>query len=95
MIYRFRDGYTPLEVSNNEVLEIFEQQSGDMCSVAVYPHTCDSHDRYRSADGSCNNLDHSGWGMAFTSQERLIANAYGKFFTIIVSMNKVNHNIFK
>ena len=33
-------------------------------------HQCDPHARYRTFDGSCNNLNHTTWGRASIAQRR-------------------------
>ena len=33
---------------------------------------CNKHAKYRTADGSCNNLEHPTWGMSRTEQRRFI-----------------------
>ncbi|XP_033761812.1 peroxidase-like [Pecten maximus] len=38
--------------------------------------TCDPKTLYRSANGSCNNLNHPSWGMAFTPQQRYLQPSY-------------------
>ncbi|OWF39452.1 peroxidase-like [Mizuhopecten yessoensis] len=38
--------------------------------------TCDPNALYRSANGSCNNLHHPTWGMAFTPQLRFLPPTY-------------------
>ncbi|XP_069110953.1 peroxidase-like protein [Argopecten irradians] len=38
--------------------------------------TCDPKALYRSANGSCNNLNHPTWGMAFTPQQRYLQPSY-------------------
>ena len=38
--------------------------------------TCDDTEMYRSADGTCNNLDNPLWGSAGIQHLRLLDNAY-------------------
>ncbi|XP_075526088.1 salivary peroxidase/catechol oxidase-like isoform X7 [Dermacentor variabilis] len=37
---------------------------------------CNTNKRYREADGSCNNLQHPGWGRAGSCMTRLLSPAY-------------------
>jgi hypothetical protein len=37
---------------------------------------CDLEYQYRSADGSCNNLDHPSWGQGHTPQRRFLLPDY-------------------
>ena len=55
-----------------DLLRIFLLEEG-ACPI---PPDCDIYDPYRTADGSCNNLDKPLLGRAFTAQKRLIDNAY-------------------
>ncbi|XP_037094384.1 peroxidase-like [Pollicipes pollicipes] len=51
-------------------------------SCRVPPPTCDAKARFRTADGSCNNLRHPRWGSAFTAFRRVMWPDYedGVFF---------------
>lgn len=42
---------------------------------------CDIYTKFRSLDGSCNNVDHSTWGQANTVFSRILEPVYegGKF----------------
>ncbi|KAL5017891.1 hypothetical protein ScPMuIL_003613 [Solemya velum] len=52
---------------------------------------CNPYHPYRTADGSCNNLQHPAWGASSTAQLRLLGNAYddkiGSPRTLSVSEN--------
>ncbi|XP_060585355.1 peroxidasin homolog pxn-1-like [Ruditapes philippinarum] len=75
-ILRTQNGNTLKEVSHGQVLNVFKKINGDTCNVAEPPEECDPDVKYRSADGSCNNLRNPEWGMAGRSQERVVPNTY-------------------
>lgn len=39
--------------------------------------TCNRNDRYRTADGSCNNIRNPLWGASITTQARFLPPVYG------------------
>ncbi|KAH3748072.1 hypothetical protein DPMN_182509 [Dreissena polymorpha] len=39
---------------------------------------CNADDRFRSINGTCNNLNNPTWGMAGAAQRRLLPAAYGE-----------------
>ena len=53
--------------------------------------SCDAHSKYRTIDGSCNNLQHPKWGQAETAFLRLLVPDYGdgKFYRFIVHLMTV------
>lgn len=55
--------------------EIFKRYHEFSCGIPD-PSTCDFESKYRSADGSCNNVRNPGWGMAGNIQQRVLPNAY-------------------
>jgi hypothetical protein len=77
----FRNNHSLEEVTHKDVLHVFKTTNGGTCNVAKPPEECDPDAKYRSADGSCNNLNNPEWGMAGRSQERLLPNKYGKLST--------------
>ena len=64
------------DLHHEAVLAEFNRQVGDVCPNPSV--TCESESPYRTADGSCNNINSPAWGMAGSQQRRLIQSAYGK-----------------
>lgn len=48
---------------------------GDKC-MASHVTSCDSKMKYRSIDGSCNNIDNPSWGSAMTAYTRILFPQY-------------------
>lgn len=55
-------------------VEAWRRQVSQSCPF-VEPR-CDPSVIYRTADGSCNNLNHSSVGAAYTRQRRMMDNSY-------------------
>lgn len=53
-----------------------DRQTQHLCGNPAPEVTCDPEYRYRSADGSCNNLKHPHWGRSHTAQERFLLPEY-------------------
>lgn len=53
-------------------------------TCAVPPLQCDAfvNSPYRSVDGSCNNLEHTVWGMPFRRYGRLLSADYGDGYSL-------------
>ncbi|XP_014475720.1 PREDICTED: peroxidase-like isoform X2 [Dinoponera quadriceps] len=50
-------------------------QLGATC-VAMHSASCDEGSRYRSIDGSCNNIENPSWGSAMTAYTRVLFSQY-------------------
>lgn len=48
----------------------------EQCESLFNITSCDRNSRYRTIDGTCNNLEHPSWGMAGSCFERLLDPAY-------------------
>lgn len=48
----------------------------DFCTREERPLTCDPTARYRTIDGTCNNLRNPYWGTAFEQMDRLVPAVY-------------------
>ena len=72
----FYRGYSLEDLQHTDVKRSLQEQT---TGCPVLP-TCTSPtiNRYRTADGSCNNVDNPGWGQAGRPQARLKHAAYGK-----------------
>ncbi|XP_064095412.1 peroxidase-like [Macrobrachium nipponense] len=57
--------------------DLSESPYCDKTLLRPRPGPCDPHARYRSVDGSCNNVDHPLWGASFTSFRRAMPPDYG------------------
>ncbi|KAL3854991.1 hypothetical protein ACJMK2_014223 [Sinanodonta woodiana] len=71
-------GYTDSQLNNieyNETLYAIFQSRG-ICMVKNLDCTGQETSVYRTLDGSCNNLNHPEWGMAFRPQRRLLNPEY-------------------
>lgn len=52
---------------------VAQQNVADVCLTSI---PCNPRARYRSFDGSCNNLQQPGWGSVNTALVRLLPAAY-------------------
>jgi len=58
-------------------LAVNENDDGDVCQEEDDGRRCNTADRrFRSLDGSCNNLRRPNWGRASTSLQRLLSPQY-------------------
>ncbi|XP_061164025.1 peroxidase-like protein [Saccostrea echinata] len=53
-----------------------EEQGREICDASPPELSCNSEYKYRSADGSCNNLNHPDWGRSYTAQRRFLTPKY-------------------
>jgi peroxidase len=56
-------------------LRLQDTQLGAACSAA-HSTSCDENSRYRSIDGSCNNVENPSWGSAMTAYTRVLFSQY-------------------
>lgn len=61
------------ELGPNSFISVGQQDIADQC---VKVPKCDEKAKYRSINGSCNNLIFPMWGMAGTALVRLVRAAY-------------------
>ncbi|XP_062619162.1 peroxidase-like protein isoform X2 [Saccostrea cucullata] len=54
-----------------------EEQGREICDSSPPELSCNSEYKYRSVDGSCNNLKHPDWGKSYTAQRRFLLPEYG------------------
>uniref|UniRef100_A0A8C5HXK5 Ig-like domain-containing protein n=1 Tax=Gouania willdenowi TaxID=441366 RepID=A0A8C5HXK5_GOUWI len=75
--FRYNDLVSP------RFLEMIANLSG--CTAHRRFNNCSDicfHQKYRSHDGTCNNLQHSMWGASLTAFERLLKPVYDNGFTL-------------
>lgn len=72
-------------------LDAWRRQVSQSCPF-VEPR-CDPSVIYRTADGSCNNLNHSSVGAAYTRQRRMMDNSYedGLLLLLVYFVNAPPH----
>lgn len=97
--YYFSTGISKIQCAKDLAKVKLDQTSlGQMCLSKYFNETaCDGKNlKYRSADGSCNNLKHSFWGKANTAYKRLLFPVYkdgniSKFYSVLTSYNNACH----
>ncbi|XP_053385785.1 peroxidase-like protein [Mercenaria mercenaria] len=75
----FEDGYSPEYLQTKAAMWTFERVQGFECDLPN-PGFCDFTSRYRTPDGSCNNIVNPRWGMAGMIQRRIVKSAYDDTF---------------
>ena len=80
-------GYTKEQLRNRQVVKELRRQVGNNCPPKIV--SCDAGAKYRTANGSCNNLENPTWGMANIAQARVVEAAYG----ISVFIQNLTHTI--
>lgn len=63
---------------------ILDTVLGDTCPRTSF---CQPH-KYRSTDGSCNNIQHELWGRASTALQRILPPKYGDGKSLFSTINK-------
>ena len=57
------------------------------CSTTIDCNAIQNRDKYRTIDGTCNNLVNTTWGAAYTIQSRLIDEVYSDGGKSNISLN--------
>lgn len=57
--------------------QVFSNSEKGSSSTCANPSKSCQDSKYRTIDGSCNNLKHTEWGMSETPYWRLVQNNYG------------------
>ncbi|KAG7465745.1 hypothetical protein MATL_G00156750 [Megalops atlanticus] len=87
--YRYNDLVSPL------FLDMIANLSG--CTAHRRFNNCSDicfHQKYRSHDGTCNNLQHPMWGASLTAFERLLKPVYDNGFNLPRGVTERLHNGF-
>ncbi|KAG5266124.1 hypothetical protein AALO_G00250040 [Alosa alosa] len=85
--FRYNDLVSP------RFLEMIANLSG--CTAHRRFNNCSDicfHQKYRSHDGTCNNLQHPMWGASLTAFERLLKPAYDNGFNLPRGITERRHN---
>jgi len=98
----FSSGISKIQCAKDLAKVKLDQTSlGQMCLSKYFNETaCNGKKlKYRSADGSCNNLKRSFWGKANTAYKRLLFPAYkdgniSKLYLLIKSYNPCHLKIY-
>lgn len=74
------------DVLSSDQLQLIARMSG--CNEQLKANCSDLcfHNKYRTIDGTCNNLQHPHWGAAHTAFRRLIKPIYENGFSNPVGM---------
>ncbi|XP_061699023.1 peroxidasin isoform X1 [Syngnathoides biaculeatus] len=85
--FRYNDLVSP------HFLEVIANLSG--CTAHRRINNCSDicfHQKYRTHDGTCNNLQHSMWGASLTPFERLLKSVYDNGFNLPRGATEQAHN---
>uniref|UniRef100_A0AAQ5Y2R0 Ig-like domain-containing protein n=1 Tax=Amphiprion ocellaris TaxID=80972 RepID=A0AAQ5Y2R0_AMPOC len=85
--FRYNDLVSP------HFLDVIANLSG--CTAHRRFNNCSDicfHQKYRSHDGTCNNLQHSMWGASLTAFERLLKSVYDNGFNLPRGATELLHN---
>lgn len=81
-------GFTLEDLQREEVKAEFARQIEGSCPLPNVT-ACNPNEKYRRADGSCNNLNEPRWGMAGVAQRRVLEPVYGnKRFIIKINSHE-------
>lgn len=78
------------DILSTEHLDLIAQLSGCMAH-RIIPNCTNNmcfHLKYRSIDGTCNNLEHTSWGASLTGFRRIAKPIYENGFSTPVGWNK-------
>ncbi|XP_052342064.1 peroxidasin homolog isoform X2 [Oncorhynchus keta] len=85
--FRYNDLVSP------HFLEVIANLSG--CTAHRRINNCSDicfHQKYRSHDGTCNNLQHPMWGASLTAFQRLLKSVYDNGFNLPLGASSRHHN---
>ncbi|XP_061599190.1 peroxidasin homolog isoform X3 [Cololabis saira] len=88
--FRYNDLVSP------HFLEVIANLSG--CTAHRRINNCSDicfHQKYRTHDGTCNNLQHSMWGASLTAFERLLKSVYDNGFNLPRGATELHHNRYR
>lgn len=68
-------GYSSNDFQQEKAKTMFRRYNELSCDLPQ-PGECDFESKYRTADGSCNNVENPDWGMTGAMQQRVLANDY-------------------
>lgn len=84
------DDFNYNDILSSELLDLIAQLSGCMAH-RITPNCSENmcyHLKYRSADGTCNNLEHAMWGASLTGFRRIIKPIYENGFSTPIGWEK-------
>ena len=74
----------PINLHSNIYIFALDAKAKENLRRKCFESSRGSKAKYRTIDGSCNNLEHLQWGQANTAFQRLLPSDYedGKFFNL-------------